>query len=228
MPAASSQVKATVDFDVAPMRVVGYIRVSTDEQAASGAGMEAQRAAIRAECSRRGWVLARIEEDALSGRSMKRPGLHAALEACRKGEVGGIVVAKVDRLSRSIVDFAGVLEDARRRGFNVVALDLGLDLSTPQGELVGNVIASVAQWERRIIGQRTKDALAVKRAEGVQLGRRSGIAPTVVRRIRRQRASGRTLAWIADRLNADGVPTAQGGRAWYPATVRYVLARATA
>ena len=210
------------------MRVVGYVRVSTDEQAASGAGMEAQRAAIRAECGRRGWVLARIEEDALSGRSMKRPGLHAALEACRRGEVGGIVVAKVDRLSRSIVDFAGVLEDARRRGFNVVALDLGLDLSTPQGELVGNVIASVAQWERRIIGQRTKDALAVKKAEGVQLGRRSGVAPAVVRRIRRQRASGRTLAWIAAGLNADGVPTAQGGREWYPATVRYVLARAAA
>ena len=221
MPPASSQEAPTTH--AAAMRVVGYGRVSTDGQATSGAGMDAQRVAIRAECARRGWILARIEEDALSGKSMKRPGLHAALEACRAGEVGGVVVAKVDRLSRSIVDFAGVLENARRRGYNVVALDLGLDLSTPQGELVGNVIASVAQWERRIIGQRTKDALAIKRAEGVQLGRRSGVAAVVVSRMRRQRARGKTLAWIAAKLNADGVPTAQGGRQWYPATVRAVL-----
>jgi DNA invertase Pin-like site-specific DNA recombinase len=72
------------------------------------------------------------------------------------------VVAKLDRLSRSIVHFGLLLEGASKKRFNVVALDLGLDLSTPQGELVANVIASVAQWERRIIGQRTKEALAVK------------------------------------------------------------------
>ena len=135
--------------------------------------------------------------------------------------------------SRSVVNASRFPDGAgdgqqSNAGFNVVALDLRLDLSTPQGELVGNVIASVAQWERRIIGQRTKDALAVKKADGVQLGRRSGVPPSVVRRIRRQRASGRTLAWIAARLNADGVPTAQGGAAWHPATVRYVLGRAAA
>jgi DNA invertase Pin-like site-specific DNA recombinase len=204
------------------MRVVGYARVSTEEQATSGAGMEAQCAAIRAECARRGWTLARIEEDALSGKSMKRPGLHAALDACRTGEVGGVVVAKVDRLSRSIVDFAGVLEDARRRGFNVVALDLGLDLSTPQGELVGNVIASVAQWERRMIGQRTREALAVKRAQGVRLGRPPVLDKSVASRIRRARSRGQSYAAIANKLNAEEVPTAQGGKLWYASTVRAV------
>src|SRR4051812_43913413 len=156
---------------------------------------------------------------------MKRPGLQAALASCRSGEVDGIVVAKLDRLSRSIVDFGSLLEDARKRGFNVAALDLGLDLSTPQGELVANVIASVAQWERRIIGQRTKEALAVKKSEGVKLGRPPTLPEKVVRRIKRERKAGKTLAAIADRLNQDGVPTAQGGKEWYPATVRYTVRR---
>ena len=81
------------------------------------------------------------------------------------------MVAKLDRLSRSIIDFATLLEEARRLGFNVAALDLGLDLSTPQGGTGSDVIASVAQWERRIIGERTREALAVKRADGVRIGR---------------------------------------------------------
>lgn len=144
--------------------VIGYARVSTEEQGATGSGLEAQRAAIKAECARRGWRLLRIEKDFLSGKNLKRPGLNAALAACRSGEVEGIVVHKLDRLSRSIVDFSRLLEEARKRGFDIVALDLGLDLSTPQGELVANVTASVAQWERRIIGERAREAVAARRA----------------------------------------------------------------
>ena len=117
------------------------------------------------------------------------------------------------------------MEEARKRGFNVVALDLGLDLSTPQGELVGNVIASVAQWERRIIGQRTREALAVKKAQGTRLGRPPTLPDAVVKRIHKERAEGRSFRAIADALDADGVPTAQGGRRWYPATVRYAVTR---
>jgi DNA invertase Pin-like site-specific DNA recombinase len=80
----------------------------------------------------------------------------------------------------------------------------------------------VAQWERRIIGQRTKEALAVKKAEGVKVGRPSVLPVSLLRRIRRERAKGKSLAAIADGLNRDGVPTAQGGKLWYPATVRYL------
>ncbi len=178
-----------------------------------------------AECERRGWALVRVEEDVLSARTMNRPGLRSALESCRSDEVDGIVAARLDRLSRSIVDFGNLLEEARRRGFNVVALDLGLDLSTPQGELVGNVIASVAQWERRIIGQRTKEALAVKKAQGVKIGRPATLPPPLVRRIRRERGRGKSFAAISTGLNRDAVPTGHGGRAWYPATVRAVLRR---
>lgn len=204
--------------------VIGYVRVSTDEQGSRGVSLRSQRASIWAECDRRGWRLLRIEEDVLSAKTMNRPGLQRALEACRTGEVNGIVVSKLDRLSRSILDFARLLEEARKKGFNVAALDLGLDLSTPQGELVANVIASVAQWERRIIGERTRDALAVKRQQGVRLGRPPTTPKSVITRVKRERAKGLTLRQIADSLNSDRVPTSQGGKQWYPATVRLLLA----
>lgn len=203
--------------------MVGYVRVSTDDQAENGAGLAAQREAIQTECERRGWVLLRFEEDAFSGKTLKRAGLEAALAACRSGEAAGLVVAKLDRLSRSIVDFARLLEDARAQGFNIAALDLGLDLSTPQGELVANVIASVAQWERRMIGQRTREALAVKQAQGVRLGRPRSLPAQVRARVRRMRTRGMTFGAIASKLNKEGVPTAQGGERWYASTVRAVL-----
>lgn len=205
--------------------IVGYARVSTDEQSVSGASLTAQRNAIESECAKRGWRTLRIEEDVLSGKSLNRPGLQAALELCRSGTAAGVVVSKLDRLSRSLIDFAGLLEDAKKHGFNVVALDLGVDLSTPSGEFLANVMASAAQWERRIIGERTKTALAVKRAQGTRLGRPPVLDPTVARRIAQERTQGRTLADIANRLNADQVPTAHGGVRWYPATVRAVAGR---
>jgi DNA invertase Pin-like site-specific DNA recombinase len=204
-------------------RVVGYARVSTAEQGETGGGLDAQRAAIEAECARRGWALDRIESDILSGRTTRRPGLQRALASCRKGDVAGIVVAKLDRLSRSLIDFASLLENARKRGYNVVALDLGVDLSTPSGELVANVMASVAQWERRAIGERTREGLAAKRANGTLKGRpgRPRSMPESVRvRISGMHQHGASLTAIARTLNQEGVPTAQGGKCWYPATVR--------
>ena len=206
-------------------RVVGYVRVSTEEQGVSGAGLAAQRRAITAECDRRSWQLLRIEQDVLSGRRLNRPGLQRALEACRSGEAEGIIVSKLDRLSRSLVDFAGLLVEAQTKGFNVVALDLGVDLSTPAGEFLASVMASAAQWERRIIGQRTKDALAVRREQGVRLGRPPLAPDRLGRRIRSLRKRGLTLQGIADTLNSGGVATLRGGSEWRPSSVRAVLQR---
>jgi DNA invertase Pin-like site-specific DNA recombinase len=207
------------------MRVIGYVRVSTDEQGVSGLGLEAQRSAIHAECRRRGWTLVRVEEDVAGGAKLDRPGLTAAVQAVASADVDGLVVAKLDRLSRSVADFSALLERFRAKGWGLVILDLGIDTTTIMGEAMATMAATFAQVERRRIGERTREALAVKKAQGVRLGRRSGVEPSVVRRMRRQRAGGKTLAWIAAKLNADGVPTAQGGREWYPATVRDVLAR---
>ena len=206
-------------------KVVGYARVSIEEQGAEGAGIEAQRAAIRAECARRGWILDRIENDVLSGKTLKRPGLQRALDDCRCGKVDGLVVAKLDRLSRSLIDFAVLLEDAKKRGYNVVALDLGVDLSTPAGEMLANVMVNFAQYERRLIGQRTREALAVKKAQGVRIGRPLSVPPSVVRRMKSRRSRGDSFAAIANRLNHEQVPTGHGAAAWHPSTVRAVLQR---
>lgn len=202
------------------MKVVGYARVSTDEQADSGAGMDAQRLAITLECERRGWTLTRIEEDAASGRSMAgRPGLSAALEAIEAGDAETLIVAKLDRLSRSLLDFAALMARAQRRGWALVALDLGVDTTTPQGEMMANVLAVFAQFERRLIGQRTRDALAIKRAQGVRLGRPPAIPPALRDRLREMRAEGMTYRAIALALEAEGVATAHGGERWHASTV---------
>lgn len=207
------------------MRVIGYARVSTDEQAASGAGMAAQRAAIAAEAERRGWTVVELVEDGgWSAKDLRRPGIARTLELLAAGEADTLVVAKLDRLSRSMLDFAGLMETARRQGWAVVALDVNVDTTTPSGEMVAGVTAVVAQYERRLIGQRTRDGLAAKRAQGVRLGRPSTLPRAVAARIAAERAEGRTLGAIADALNAEGVPTGQNGKQWYPSSVRAVLA----
>ena len=206
------------------MQVIGYVRVSTEEQRASGAGLAAQRAAILAECQRRGWQLVDVVEDrGYSAKDLRRPGIRAALDELRRGEAQGLVVAKLDRLSRSMLDFTAIMTTAQRESWALVALDCAVDTTTPAGEAMANVLATFAQFERRLIGQRTREALAAKRAQGVRLGRPRSLPPRTVRRIRRERDQGAPLARIADALNADRVPTAHGGECWYPSTVRAVL-----
>jgi DNA invertase Pin-like site-specific DNA recombinase len=207
------------------VRIVGYVRVSSEQQAESGAGLVAQRRAIQGEADRRGWELVEIFEDAgASGKLIHgRPGLSAALEALESHRAETLIVAKLDRLSRSLVDFAALMERSRRMTWNIVALDLGVDTSTPSGEMMANVRAVFAQFERRLIGERTREALAAKRILGIRLGRPPSLPKSVRHRIARERERGETLASIAERLNADGVPTAHGGKRWYPATVRKIL-----
>jgi DNA invertase Pin-like site-specific DNA recombinase len=141
----------------------------------------------------------------------------------RDGTADALVVAKLDRLSRSMLDFASIMASAQKQGWALVALDCSVDTTTPAGEAMANVLATFAQFERRLISQRTKDALAVKKAQGVRLGRPRKLSEQVIDRVIRKRAAGHTLAAIADQLNREGVPTAQGGKRWYPSTVRAVL-----
>lgn len=207
-----------------PLRVVLYLRVSTSEQADSGAGLEAQEHALRLAADRKGWQVVAVLTDAgASGKSLSgRPALAEALDLVESGGADVLAVSKLDRLSRSLLDFAGLMARAHRNGWALVALDVDVDTTTPGGKLVANVMASVAEWERETIGARTKDALAAKRAQGVRLGRPRTLPLEVIERIGRERADGRTLRAIADGLIADAVPTAQGG-VWRPGTVAAVL-----
>jgi DNA invertase Pin-like site-specific DNA recombinase len=217
---------ATAETLNAPFRVVGYVRVSTAEQADSGAGLAAQRAVIEAESSRRGWQLVQIFEDAgMSGKAMlNRPALSVALEALKHREADALLVAKLDRLSRSLLDFAGLLQRSTKEGWRVLPLDLGIDLTTPAGEFMAAVMAAAAQWERRIISQRTKDALAQKQAAGVRLGAPTSIPQDVAAQIVEMREGGATLQAIADTLNDLSIPTTTGNP-WQPSTIQRVIVR---
>ena len=106
-----------------------------------------------------------------------------------------------------------------------MALDLNLDTSTPTGTLVASIMASVAQWEREVIGLRTKEALAAAKAKGIHVGRRGSQDPAVLRRIRRWRKAGLTYRAIADRLNGEAVPLPGGGALWHPNSVRLIEKR---
>ncbi len=169
-----------------------------------------------------------IEDAGFSAKDLKRPGIQAALMVLEARDARALVAAKLDRLSRSMIDFTGLMATAQKQGWALVALDCAVDTTTPAGEAMANLLATFAQFERRLISQRTREALAVKRAQGVRMGRPSAMPVSLVRRIKRERAAGRSYAAIAERLNSEGVSTVQGGKRWYPATVRYVADPAAA
>src|SRR5215210_3148792 len=183
------------------MRVIAYVRVSTSEQADSRAGMEAQRTAILAEAQRRGWEHIEVVEDAgFSARSVNRPGLTFALDRLKRGEASVLVVSKMDRLSRSLLDFAAIMQRAQREGWALVALDSPADLTSPSGEAMAGVMAVFAQLERRLIGERTKAALAQRREAGVRLGRERVIGQEVEARARALKTQGLSARKIGLRL----------------------------
>ena len=177
--------------------VLGYARVSTEEQGQSGLGLDSQREAIQQECLRRGWVLSGVYSDIASGKNVRRPGLQHALSLLKQHEATGLVVAKLDRLSRSVVDFGQTLEMARKQGWNLDVLDLGIDLASPMGEAMANVAATFAQLERRLISERTKTALRQAKARGVHVGGRKTISEQVRADVRVMAEAGKPQRWIA-------------------------------
>ena len=213
----------TTDTNTAKSAIL-YLRVSTEEQGLSGLGLEAQESIAREYCQRHGLEIVEVVREVQSGKSTKkRPLLIAALERCRKGEAGLLVASNVSRLSRSISDLAAMLEEAAKRGYGIAALDTGLDTTTPAGKMVFQILGVAAEYERAMIADRTRKALAAKKARGESLGRASTLDSSTVATIRGQRASGATFAAIASDLNRQGFARGQGGAAWYPSTVRKVL-----
>ncbi len=153
---------------------IGYTRVSTDEQATSGAGLDAQWAMITAEAEQRAWtIVAWHTDEGVSGSKPAddRPAGHAALEAMRNRDAATLLVAKSDRLTRSVLDLAGLVARADREGWELTACDHTIDTSTPAGRFTTTIMGGVAELEREQIGARTREALAARRAAGVRLGR---------------------------------------------------------
>lgn len=204
------------------MKVVGYLRVSTQGQEY---GIEAQRSAIASRAQQQGWEVQYVEDAGRSGKDINRPGITRALDLLRNKQADALVVSKLDRLSRSLADFARLMETASKQGWGVVAIDLGIDTTTPTGQLVVNIMASVSQWERQMIGLRTKEGLAEARRNGVRLGSPVRMDPAVEQRILVERQAGRSLAAIARGLNDDQTPTPTGSGSYYPSTIRAALSR---
>jgi DNA invertase Pin-like site-specific DNA recombinase len=204
--------------------VVGYIRVSTEDQADNGNSLEAQQEAIMRYCAQRGWSCTGILRDVASGKdTRKRPQLHAAIALCDNGEASGIVVAKLDRLTRSVRDFVDIKECSARGGWSLHVIDLGLDLNTPIGEACMQILAVFAQLERHMIVDRIKTGLTIAKRNGKKCGRTSKLDPELVANIVRQHQSGNSYKGIARRLNDAGVPTGQGGKSWHATTIRKII-----
>jgi DNA invertase Pin-like site-specific DNA recombinase len=211
-------------------RMAGDLRRSkADRSGDTALGIEAQRAAILAAADRRDWeIVAWYEDDGISGRTTDRPGLQAALAhlASRKNRTAeGLVAAKLDRLSRSVQDFSDLLDLSRRKRFGLAVLDFDLDTTTATGRLIAGMVVQIAQWEREMIGERTKAALAVRRSEGVVLGHPSPIPADVQARIVQAHSAGRSFSAIARGLDADSVPTPSGAGRWHHSVIAGVVQR---
>jgi DNA invertase Pin-like site-specific DNA recombinase len=203
-----------------------YVRVSTADQVKDGASLAAQTSLVTNAAIAEGYQIEVIREEGKSAASIKgRPQLLSALERLSRGEASALYVQRVDRLSRSVSDFAALLTLAHRQGWSITALDVGLDTSSPSGEFMANIVASVSQYERKIIGARTRDALAQRRLEGKRLGKPTQILPSVLQQIDQLRQDGKSYQAIADRLNREEVPTVNGGIKWYSSTIHRAINR---
>lgn len=235
------------------MRAVGYVRVSSEEQATGGVSLAAQEAKVRGYAALHDLELVAVEVDAgVSAKTIERPGLARALSMIDTGRADGLLIAKLDRLSRSVADWDRLIagyfgEKAGRKLWSVAD---SIDTGTAAGRLVLNVLMSVAQWEREAIAERTRDALRHKIRTGSRCGKvRYGhrVDPEDPRRSRKKglpvgladlpdeadavalmrelRAGGMSLRGIAEELTGRGIPTKEGRPRWDHSTVKRILSR---
>lgn len=212
------------DEVVFPPCLIGYLRASTAEQSEHGHSLGAQETAIRDACVRRGFrLLEVVADEGLSGRHLERPKLHAALQRIADGEADGLIVAKLDRLTRSMIDFALLLEWFTDANATLVALDLEIDTSTPGGRLVAHVFAAAAEWERGAIAERTKAGLVEARRRGAKFRPAVVDDPEIVQLVRDLRDCGQSYEQIARELNERGIPTVRGGKLWRGSAIQSAL-----
>ncbi len=228
-------------------KVVGYLRVSTEGQADKGVSLDAQRAKVEAYAALYDLELVAVVEDAgASAKTLNRPGLQRALAMLEDGEAGGILVAKLDRLTRSVRDLGSLLEQQFTGRFSLFSVAEQVDPRTAAGRLVLNILAIISQWEREVIGERTAEALQhMMTAEGARLGgealgwerveeldehgRRRWVEAKdeaeTVQRILELRRQGESHRAIARKLEAEGHRTKRGGK-WSHKQVGRAIRRA--
>lgn len=205
-----------------------YCRVSTGRQVTDGHSLAEQQRVLTAAAEAAGYTVETVIEAGKSaGKVSNRPALREALARLDRGEAGALFVLDLDRLSRSVSDFATILDRSSRKGWRLTVLGMGaVDTSTPEGTMVAQMLAAAAQYERAMVSKRVKRQHEARRQRGEVWGVTTGpraILPAEVReRIAAEAAQGRSRRAIAEGLAADGIPTARGGR-WTHSTVGHVL-----
>jgi DNA invertase Pin-like site-specific DNA recombinase len=208
------------------MVAIGYVRVSTEQQADGGISLEAQAHKVRAMATVQGAELLDVVVDAgESAKSLQRPGMARILRLVDAGAIDTVIIAKLDRLTRSVADLAELLKRFEKRAVSLVSVADSLDTRSAAGRLVLNIMVSVSQWEREAIGERTKDALDHKRRDGMRIGTipygwalgpdRSSLVlaqceQAVIAEISAMAADGASTRKIAADLNSQGYTTRSG------------------
>ena len=220
-------------------KAIGYIRVSTRDQADSGASLESQRLKIMAYATMHDLDLVEVIEDAgFSAKSLDRPGMDELLKFIRGRKVGVVIVAKLDRITRSVRDLGELVELFQHSGVEFASVADHIDTSTASGRLVLNVMGSVSQWEREAIGERTSEALAVMRSKGKRISRYAPYGyrlnsqgwiedeheQRAIALMRQLRHDGLSLRRIARELESQGFHNRRKGRL-SPQTIANVLKR---
>ena len=179
-----------------------------------------------------------IEDAGFSAKSLDRPGMTRLLNLIRGRKVGVVVIAKLDRITRSVRDLGDLVELFQRSGVEFASVADHIDTSTASGRLVLNVMGSVSQWEREAIGERTAEALAVMRSNGRRISRHAPYGyrlngqgwvedeheQQAIRLMRQLRAKGTSLRRIAEELQAKGF-TNRTGKRLSPQLIANVLRR---
>lgn len=230
----NSRRSATPDKVIA----VGYARVSTDKQADHGVSLLAQAAKINSMAIVQDATLCElITEGGESAKNMNRPGLQRLLSLVDSGRVQTVIIAKLDRLTRSVRDLADLLERFERRNVALVSVAESLDTGSAAGRLVLNIMVSVSQWEREAIGERTSVALQHKRSTGRVFTRvtpygyeRDGDIlralddeQAIIHEVKQLRQKGWSLRKIGKALDSKGVPLKNGGAKWHAQVVSDIL-----
>jgi site-specific DNA recombinase len=221
------------------MQVLGYARVSTDDQVKEGVSLDAQQAKLEAYAMIKDWTMVEvIRDEGISAKDLKRPGLERLLAMVKAGKIGAVIVYKLDRLTRSVSDLDKLIKLFERKGVVLVSLQESFDPTTATGRAMMGLIALFSQWEREVIGERTKEVMAYKRsrreytggdtpygwhmsADGLHL---EAYEPEqrVIREAIRLKDAGYSLRAIGARLERKGFLPRHGGH-WYPQTVKRVL-----
>jgi len=232
------------------MKAIGYVRCSTQEQTDSGLGLDAQDQRIRAYATLKGLALVEIVVDAgVSGGKplASREGGSRLLDLLRKRQADNVVMLKLDRVFRDARDCLTVVEQWQKKGIALHILDLGgnaIDTTSAAGRFMLVVLAGAAEMERNLTRERTRAAMAVKRANGQRVGSvpygfdlgqdGSTLVPNdregaIIHEIRAMRDAGKTLKAIAEALSTRGVPTKTGqSDRWSHSAVARILSRSSA